>query len=110
MYFPVAITAFGIIVCLVTSYLATNCTELTWGPTALSQIEGALKKQLIVSTVLMTPAILVACRLLLPPEWAAGEGKATRMYAFIAVAVGLWGGLAIGYITEYYTSYAYTPT
>jgi len=58
----------------------------------------------------MTPAIYIACRLLLPESWAAGEGRATRSYAFIAVAVGLWGGLAIGYITEYYTSYAYSPT
>jgi len=43
MYFPVAITAFGIIVCMATSYLATNCTDLKWGDDALSQIEGTLK-------------------------------------------------------------------
>jgi inorganic pyrophosphatase len=110
MYFPVAITAFGIVVCLVTSYLATNCTNLTWGDDALSQIEGVLKKQLIVSTVLMTPAIYIACVLFLPSSWGTGETKATRFSAFIAVAAGLWGGLAIGYITEYYTSYAYSPT
>ena len=30
--------------------------------------------------------------------------------AFICGACGVWGGLAIGYITEYYTSYAYNPT
>jgi inorganic pyrophosphatase len=58
----------------------------------------------------MTPAIFICCRLLLPPTWTAGEGKATRMYAFLAVSLGLWGGLFIGYMTEYYTSYAYTPT
>jgi len=110
MYFPVAITAFGIVVCLVTSYLATNCTNLTWGDDSLSQIEGVLKKQLIVSTILMTPAIYIACALFLPSQWGTGDFKATRFSAFIAVASGLWGGLAIGYITEYYTSYAYSPT
>ena len=28
MYFPVAITAFGIVVCLVTSFAATHCNSL----------------------------------------------------------------------------------
>ena len=74
MYFPVAITAFGIVVCMITSYLATNCTNLEWNENALSQIEGELKKQLLVSTALMTPAIFVACKLFLPATWTAGEG------------------------------------
>lgn len=30
--------------------------------------------------------------------------------AFISVASGLWSGLIIGLITEYYTSYSYNPT
>lgn len=30
-------------------------------------------------------------------------------HMFIAVAAGLWGGLAIGIVTEYYTSNAYQP-
>jgi len=58
----------------------------------------------------MTPAIWIACWLFLPATWGMGETRSTRGSAFVAVAVGLWGGLLIGYITEYYTSYAYTPT
>lgn len=30
-------------------------------------------------------------------------------YCFFAVAGGLWAGLAIGYVTEFYTSHAYRP-
>ena len=30
-------------------------------------------------------------------------------YCFIAVAGGLWAGLAVGYVTEYYTSNAFRP-
>lgn len=30
-------------------------------------------------------------------------------HMFIAVAAGLWGGLVIGVVTEYYTSNAYQP-
>jgi len=30
--------------------------------------------------------------------------------AFACVCCGLWGGLIIGFVTEYYTSYNYSPT
>jgi len=30
--------------------------------------------------------------------------------AFACSASGLWGGLVIGFVTEYYTSYTYRPT
>jgi|TARA_B110000914_G_C15202686_1_gene326960 Na+/H+-translocating membrane pyrophosphatase len=28
----------------------------------------------------------------------------------ICGCTGVWGGLAIGFVTEYYTSYTYNPT
>lgn len=138
---------------------------------ALGSVEKELKWQLILSTVLMTPAIYICCFMFLPSKWcmtdtsvagknAAAAGGASspsavcmnmltnfsaRMVhgvvesatqvesrwttagwdyttwgnsqkivssvsAFVAVSCGLWGGLAIGLITEYYTSYSYTPT
>lgn len=58
----------------------------------------------------MTPATYLACIMFLPSEWTIKSKKCPRIYAFYAVAAGLWGGLAIGFITEYYTSYAYYPT
>ena len=36
--------------------------------------------------------------------------KIKQMAAFYSVASGLWGGMIIGWVTEYYTSYAYEPT
>lgn len=33
----------------------------------------------------------------------------TKYDAFICAAVGLWGGLAIGFLTEYYTSHSHAP-
>ena len=34
---------------------------------------------------------------------------ASPFYAFLCVGFGLWGGCAIGFITEYYTSFSYKP-
>jgi len=66
---------------------------------------------LVVSTVLMTPATYLAVWLFLPDTWVMdnvdnGELRHSWM-AFTAVASGLWGGLIIGFVTEYYTSYNY---
>jgi len=67
----------------------------------------------------MTPLIYLGAYLFLPGTWnmdTAGTGatgtltEVSRWMAFICVGCGLWGGLLIGFITEYYTSYAYGPT
>ena len=62
----------------------------------------------------MTPCIYLCVWLFLPDGWVDAtvdpDVERKGWMAFIAVGVGLWGGLAIGYITEYYTSYAYSPT
>ncbi|KAJ8477440.1 hypothetical protein OPV22_021167 [Ensete ventricosum] len=76
----------GIIVCLITTLFATDFFEIK----AVKEIEPVLKWQLIISTVLMT---VEACKELL----------------FFCVAIGLWAGLVIGFVTEYYTSNAYSP-
>ena len=31
------------------------------------------------------------------------------LLCFLCIAAGLWGGLVIGFVTEYYTSHSYTP-
>lgn len=60
----------------------------------------------------MTPLTYLGAYLFLPATWKMVEYDTDRSVwmAFVSVAVGLWGGLMIGYITEYYTSYAYNPT
>ena len=60
----------------------------------------------------MTPALYLAGMLALPETFMMEEFEKPRKrwYCFVASTMGVWGGLLIGYITEYYTSYAYNPT
>lgn len=56
MMFPLMISATGIIVCMLTTLVATDLKPARH----ISEIEHTLKMQLIISTVIMTP---VSCRL-----------------------------------------------
>merc|ERR1719203_2192541 len=38
-----------------------------------------------------------------------GYEEVTQEYCAISIMLGLWSGLIIGYVTEYYTSHSYTP-
>jgi inorganic pyrophosphatase len=81
-----------------------------------SQIEPTLKNQLLVSTVLMTLGLLGSAFLFLPTThniFQSSEGRGyeevANWHIFLCTASGLWAGLAIGYITEYYTSNRFVP-
>merc|ERR1719266_552369 len=103
------ITAAGIVVGIFTSFIATNCMNVS-DPT---KIERTLKVQLGVSTVLMTPMLYLLSQACLPEEFEFPDveegGHATATKAFVCTALGLWSGLIIGMITEYYTSTNYKP-
>lgn len=63
----------------------------------------------------MTPAMYLAVYLTLPKQWQQLNsenvlGTKYDYYAMICGCTGVWGGLAIGFVTEYYTSYTYNPT
>ena len=106
-YFPLLISGAGIIVAIITT-LFTLVMKVNERP----KIESTLKWQLIISTALMTPALWLCAELALPAEFnfADMKGKTvTRMGAFFCAACGLWGGLIIGYFTEYFTSNQYRP-
>ncbi|KAF6175573.1 hypothetical protein GIB67_005065, partial [Kingdonia uniflora] len=83
MCYLLLISLMGIIVCLITTLFATDFFEII----AVKEIEPALKHQLIISTALMTIGI--------------------ALELFFCVAIGLWAGLFIGFVTDYYTSNAY---
>jgi Na+/H+-translocating membrane pyrophosphatase len=51
MSFPLLISASGILVCLVTTLIATDLSPAR----QISEIQSTLKNQLIISTVIMTP-------------------------------------------------------
>lgn len=65
MLFPLFISASGILVCIVTTFFATDFANIH----AKKDIEPALKKQLIISTVLMTPVIFLVAFFALPSEF-----------------------------------------
>jgi H(+)-translocating pyrophosphatase len=104
------ITATGIVTCIVSSLVATNI----WPARSKAEIEPTLKQQLLISTVLSTVTLLIVSLICLPSTFQMyfmnGEQYQVRnWYCFVAVAGGLWAGLAIGYITEYFTSNQYQP-
>lgn len=112
MYFPLMITAVGILVSFVTSFFATNAWRVTH-----DTVESTVKWQLIISTVLMTAAI-VPLIYVLPDFFQVGvttvNGIVTPLLctpwkAYACIVVGLWAGFIIGWITEIYTSNAYSP-
>lgn len=109
--FPLVISSVGIIVCFLTSFVATHCFPVR----DKTQIEPTLKRQLLISTILMTLGLLGISLGTLEEdnvyESTAYESKkhVKNWKIFFCAASGLWAGLAIGYITEYYTSNQYDP-
>lgn len=62
MLYPLIISSMGILVCLITTLFATDFFEIK----AVKEIEPALKKQLVISTVLMTFGIAIVTWLSVP--------------------------------------------
>eukprot|EP01059_Diplonema_ambulator_P010925 TRINITY_DN2093_c0_g1_i1.p1 TRINITY_DN2093_c0_g1~~TRINITY_DN2093_c0_g1_i1.p1 ORF type:complete len:801 (+),score=302.17 TRINITY_DN2093_c0_g1_i1:59-2461(+) len=118
MMYPLMITGVGTLVCVVTSM----CVTSGW-PTPVTgkhNVEIVLKHQLVISTVLNTFAMLFLAEIALPDTFsiaklvkdAQGNYLMVQVHSWEAafcVIMGLWSGLCIGYITEYYTSNRHAP-
>ena len=102
LYYPILISAVGIPVCLLTGIFARV------GESA-EDVEKVLKNQLLISTVLMTLAVIGVTHFAMVDSFVLGGQTITKMGVLIAILSGLWGGLAIGFFTEYYTSHSYSP-
>ena len=102
LYYPIAVTAVGIPVCLVTSFFARLKSDAT-------NVEPTLKRQLLISTVLMSVAMWFLTKTYMTESFQLGALTVTPNGVLASLLAGLWAGLAIGYITEYYTSHAYAP-
>lgn len=64
----------------------------------------------MISTVGLTGAIIAIAYGSLPEKFKVSTlTERAPWHAFISVLIGLWAGLAIGYITEYMTSHSYRP-
>merc|ERR1711970_1506601 len=66
---------------------------------------------LIISTVIMTPATIYLSQVCLPEEFKLNEEfqHVKWTYCATSICLGLWSGLIIGFVTEYYTSHSYKP-
>ena len=109
---PLMITAAGIIVSIITTFFATNVMIVD----AKDKVERTLKGQIIISTVLLTPVLILLTLLLLPEEMTGllpdkkGVVSIVKPWGVMVCALsGLWSGLIIGYVTDYYTSNAHGP-
>jgi inorganic pyrophosphatase len=109
LYFPLLISATGIFISFFTSFFATDLMTVD----REEKIETTLKWQLIISTVLLTPALYFLAMNVLPETFSFTRGGEViwvrNIDAFVCVACGLWSGLTIGVITEIFTSHSYSP-
>ncbi|KAF4681299.1 hypothetical protein FOZ63_033269, partial [Perkinsus olseni] len=118
--YPLLISSSGIFVSWITVLLVPVLMPVK----EIACIERSLKSLLFVSTLLMTPAIVGLSYVCLPPEFMVGirspllpqslkeedAGKMVEWYACMAsVLMGLWSGLLVGLVTEYFTSHSYRP-
>ncbi|KAL9260039.1 Pyrophosphate-energized vacuolar membrane proton pump-like protein [Drosera capensis] len=88
MLYPLLISSAGIVVCLLTTLFATDFFEIK----SVKEIEPALKRQLIISTVLMTFGIGIITWISLPSSFTIfnfGTQKVVKNWQlFLCVAVG----------------------
>jgi inorganic pyrophosphatase len=101
MVFPIVISAVGIFVCLLCSFLATHVMAVKQE----SHIEKVLKMQLISTTIVMIPSIYYAAQHFLPSSFEISRTVGTETLtsyptqAAICVAFGAVGGLIVGLVT-----------
>jgi K(+)-stimulated pyrophosphate-energized sodium pump len=99
--YPIMISAIGIPISLLTILMIKVRKE--------EDVAPALKKMLIVSSVLMAVAIYFLTTWALPATFEI-EGVATTAFqVYLCFLTGLGAGLAIGLFTEYYTSHDFKP-
>merc|ERR1712151_560284 len=105
--YPVLVSSVGIVVGVLTLLLQGTLYKVKDMP----DVEKALKGILVISTVLMTPVVVFLSKWCLPEVFSMGAGyeEVKWWYCAVSIMLGLWSGLIIGYVTEYYTSHSYTP-
>jgi H(+)-translocating pyrophosphatase len=128
LMFPLTLSAVGILGCMLTAYFATDFPKLQ--VKQASHVERNLKYQILISTAVLTPLVLIVAYASLPSTFCAqvlaearivqitagipGEIRLCGKYAspggaVICILAGLWSGLVVGFWTEYMTSYSYKP-
>jgi len=117
MLFPVAISAAGIVICILCGFVATNVRPVK----VEGDIEWVLKVQMVLTALIMLPVIYLLAVHLLPADFRlegvrlTEKGVPAKIHgspfkAFVCATMGCVGGLIIGLVTEYFTSHSYIPT
>ena len=101
MLYPIMITAVGIPVSLLTKMLVKVSTEDQVGP--------ALKRLLMISSVIMAVAMYFVTMMMIPETFLIEGESYTANGVYFCFLAGLLAGLAVGLLTEYYTSGDYKP-
>lgn len=106
VYFPLIVTSVGIFA----SFFSVLFAKV--GTVTKDNVESKLKSQLLISTIIMS-IFLVPTLKIMPEtaviEFAGKDYELTRNNIYACIASGLWSGLLIGYVTEYFTSNKYAP-
>jgi K(+)-stimulated pyrophosphate-energized sodium pump len=102
LLFPLLISAFGVPASVITSLFA----RVKEG----GNVERALKMQLWISTALVAIIMFFVTRYLMIDSFEIAGKTIGRWDVYISLIVGLFSGMLIGWITEYYTSHSYKPT
>jgi len=107
LMYPVLISSTGVVVGLLTLF----CQSCIYPVKDMPDVEKALKGILVISTILMTPVVIMLSKYCLPETFSMGFGyeEVQWWYCAVSIGMGLWSGLIIGYVTEYYTSHSYAP-
>ena len=101
LLYPMLITAVGAPIALVSTFFARTGSERGIAP--------ALKRALIVSSVLMAVAMWFVTMNVLPPAFDFYGAHYTALGVYYCFLAGLVAGLLIGIVTEFFTSHRYRP-
>ena len=101
LLYPIVISAIGIPVSLITILMVRVNSEAQVGP--------ALKKMLIISSVIMAAVMYFVTDMLVPAEFEINDVRYTSLGVYLCFLTGLIAGLVVGLLTEYYTSDTYKP-
>lgn len=101
LLYPLLISAFGIPASLLTSFIAAVKEG--------GNVEKVLKIQLWVSTLLVGAAMYFVTDYYMVDSFEIAGKTITKWNVYISLIVGLFSGMFIGLVTEYYTSHSYKP-
>jgi H(+)-translocating pyrophosphatase len=105
MLYPIMITAVGIVISLATKII----THMLVSVTDETKVGKALKMLLGISTLLMVVVMYFVTMAMIPETFEINGEAYTNMGVYWCFLAGLIAGLAVGFLTEYYTSGDYAP-